>query len=285
LKLITYRNGADSAVGVMVDESGFVPLAAAAPDLPHSIRGLLEMGDGLEKAAAATTGKAAEKQIGDVTLLPVIPNPRAIWCIGVNYDDHRKETGRDPSAHPMIFVRVPQCQIAHHAPIIKPKVSEQLDFEGELVVIIGTGGRHIAKEDAFKHIAGYSIYNEGSVRDWQRHTVQFTPGKNFDDTGAFGPWMVTADEFGDPYSHSLTTRLNGEQMQHTSIDLMTFKIEELIAYISTFTTMRPGDIISSGTPGGVGSRRDPQVWMKPGDIVTVEISGIGTLENPIAAET
>ena len=284
MRLITYRAGNDTGVGVMVDDTGFVPLASAAPELPNSIRGLLEIGDGLAKAAAATKGWAAELQIDDVTLLPVVPDPRAIWCIGVNYDEHRKETGRDPSAYPMIFVRVPQCQIAHRAPIIKPKVSDQLDFEGELAVIIGKGGRHIAKEDAFKHVAGYSIYNEGTIRDWQRHTVQFTPGKNFDDTGAFGPWMVTADEFGDPYRHTLTTRLNGEQMQHTEIDLMTFKIEELIAYISTYTTMRPGDVISSGTPGGVGSRRDPQVWMKPGDVVTVEISGIGTLENPIVAE-
>jgi len=284
LRLITYRVGNDTGVGVMVDDAGFVPLASAAPDLPNSIRGLLELDDGLARAAAATKGWAAEMQIGDVTLLPVVPDPRAIWCIGVNYDDHRQETGRDPSAHPMIFVRVPQCQIAHGAPIIRPKISEQLDFEGELVVIIGKAGRHIAKEDAFNHVAGYSIYNEGTIRDWQRHTVQFSPGKNFDDTGAFGPWMVTADEFGDPYSHTLTTRLNGEQMQHTTIDLMTFKIEELIAYISTYTTMRPGDMIVSGTPGGVGSRRDPQVWMKPGDVVTVEISGIGTLENPIVAE-
>ena len=184
----------------------------------------------------------------------------------------------------MLFLRIAQSLVAHGKPIIRPKVSENLDFEGELAVIIGKGGRHISKADALGHVAGYACFNEGTIRDWQRHTAQYGPGKNFQGTGGFGPWMVTADEMGDPYAQSLTTRLNGEQVQHDSISSLDYTIEDLIEYISIFTTMNPGDVISTGTPGGVGARRKPPLWMKPGDTVTVEITGIGTLENPIEAE-
>ena len=184
----------------------------------------------------------------------------------------------------MLFLRIAQSLVAHQQPMIRPRVSDKLDFEGELAVIIGKRGRHIAKQDALDHVAGYACFNEGSVRDWQRHTSQYGPGKNFQGTGAFGPWMVTADEMGDPYAQTLTTRLNGAQVQHEAISALDYKIEDLIEYISTFTTMNPGDVISTGTPGGVGARRDPPLFMKPGDRVAVEISGIGTLENPIEGE-
>ncbi len=170
-------------------------------------------------------------------------------------------------------------------PIIRPRASENLDFEGELAVIVGKGGRHISKEAALQHVAGYSIYNDASVRDWQRHTTQYTPGKNFPSTGGFGPWMVTADEIPDSTKLHLTTRLNGEVVQDSGLDDLRFSIPEIISYISIFTELVPGDVIITGTPKGVGAARKPPLWMKPGDSVEVEISSIGTLRNPIVPET
>jgi 2-keto-4-pentenoate hydratase/2-oxohepta-3-ene-1,7-dioic acid hydratase in catechol pathway len=167
----------------------------------------------------------------------------------------------------------------------RPAESTSFDYEGELAVIIGSGGWKIPKDKALEHVAGYSCYNDGSVRDWQRHTSQFTPGKNFRHTGPFGPWLVTTDEIPDPSTLTLTTRLNGEVMQHATTDLLIFTIPVLINYISRFTRLEPGDVIVSGTPGGVGFKRDPQVFMKPGDVVEVEISKIGILKNPIEAES
>jgi 2-keto-4-pentenoate hydratase/2-oxohepta-3-ene-1,7-dioic acid hydratase in catechol pathway len=166
-----------------------------------------------------------------------------------------------------------------------PNESTELDYEGELAVVIGTGGRRIPVEKALDHVVGYSCYNDGSIRDWQRHTSQFTPGKNFPHTGSFGPWLVTTDEIPDPSSLTLTTRLNGEVMQYATTDMMIFTIPELINYISTFTSLEPGDVIVSGTPGGVGSRRDPPIFMQSGDRVEVEISSIGVLANPIELES
>jgi 2-keto-4-pentenoate hydratase/2-oxohepta-3-ene-1,7-dioic acid hydratase in catechol pathway len=285
VKLITYRETGGSGVGVVSgDGQTYVDLAKAAPDLPGSVRGVLEMEDGLARARDAAEGRAADGSLAEITLLPVIPEPPAIWCVGVNYKEHQDETGYPSQDYPMLFLRIAQTLVAHGQPMIRPRVSERLDFEGELAVIIGKPGRHIAKADALSHVAGYACFNEGSVRDWQRHTVQYGPGKNFEGTGAFGPWMVTADEMGDPYTQTLTTRLNGEQVQHESISALDFRIENLIEYISTFTTMKPGDVISTGTPGGVGARREPPLWMKPGDNVEVEITGVGTLANPIAGE-
>ena len=167
---------------------------------------------------------------------------------------------------------------------MRPRESTQLDYEAEIAVIIGRPGRRIAEADAHRHVAGYACYNDGSVRDWQRHTSQFTPGKNFDRTGSFGPWIVTADEIPDPRALTLTTRLSGEVMQHSSVDLLIFDIPALLAYLSTFTELQPGDVIATGTPGGVGMARDPQRWMQPGEVVEVDIDGIGVLRNPIGTE-
>ena len=169
--------------------------------------------------------------------------------------------------------------------MIRPNVSEQLDFEGELAVVIGRRGRHIRREDAFDHVLGYSCYNDGSVRDWQRHTHQFAPGKNFVSTGGFGPWIVTADEIGDVGKQTLVTRLNGVEVQRTTIDDLLFDIPDIIAYCSTFTELAPGDVIATGTTGGVGAARNPPLWMKPGDVVEVEISGVGILRNVVEQET
>ncbi|WLG49072.1 fumarylacetoacetate hydrolase family protein [Pseudomonas sp. FP1742] len=222
--------------------------------------------------------------LAEVTFLPVIPNPGKVLCIGINYATHVRETGREMPTYPMIFTRFADSQTAHLQPIVRPKASHKLDFEGELAVVIGKPARHVKQADALDYVAGYACYNDGSVRDWQKHTIQFVPGKNFPGTGGFGPWLVTRDEIGDPQDLELTTRLNGEVMQHTSTSDMIFDVRKLIEYCSTFTELAPGDVIVSGTTGGVGAFREPPVWMKPGDEVEIEISRIGILRNSIVDE-
>jgi 2-keto-4-pentenoate hydratase/2-oxohepta-3-ene-1,7-dioic acid hydratase in catechol pathway len=234
--------------------------------------------------AAAASGRAARHPVASIAWLPVIPNPDKILCIGLNYETHRKETGRSEVENPTVFGRFANSQTGHLADIVRPRVSTDLDYEGELAVIVGKPGRYISRGDAWGHIAGYACYNEGSVRDYQRHTHQFTPGKNFPQTGAFGPWMVTPEEAGELAGLRLQTRLNGEVVQDATIGQMIFDIPRQIEYCSSFTRLEPGDVIVTGTPGGVGSRRTPPLWMKPGDIVEVEIDRIGLLRNTIADE-
>lgn len=231
-------------------------------------------------AAGAVAGSASH-ELAAVTLLPVIPNPGKIFCVGHNYETHRQETGRDKTEHPSIFTRFADSQTAHGAPILRPRVSTMLDFEGELAVVIGTGGRCIPAGEALAHVAGYACYNDASVRDWQWHTRQFTPGKNFPGTGSFGPWLVTADEIPDPSLLSVTTRLNGEVVQSQPTADMLFPIPTIIEYLSAFTPLSPGDVIVSGTPGGVGAKRQPPLWMKAGDVVEVDIPGVGLLVNTV----
>ncbi|MEO9902569.1 fumarylacetoacetate hydrolase family protein [Nisaea sp.] len=240
--------------------------------------------DALTSVAAALKDSAPSVTLADAHFLPVVPDPEKILCVGLNYEAHRIEGGWPEVEHPTIFARFANTQIGHGQPLIKPKVSDKLDYEAELAVVIGKSGRHIAEADAMDHIAGYACYNEGSVRDWQRHTTQFTPGKNFIGTGAFGPYLVTKEEIPDLGSLVMEARLNGEVMQHTKLDDLIFSVPRLISYISTFTELVPGDVIVTGTPGGVGSRRDPQVWMKPGDEIVIEIDTIGLLSNPIVSE-
>ncbi|WP_311970353.1 fumarylacetoacetate hydrolase family protein [Pseudomonas baltica] len=222
--------------------------------------------------------------LSEVTYLPVIPNPDKIFCIGINYASHIAETGRPLPEKPVVFMRYANSQVAAGQPIIRPLESEQLDYEGELAVVIGRAGRRIAASEALNHVAGYACYNDGSVRDFQRHSSQFGPGKNFPSTGGFGPWMVSTDEIADPAALTLQTRLNGQVMQEAPISDLVFDVQALIAYCSTFTELVPGDVIVTGTTGGVGLFRDPPVFMKDGDVVEVEISGIGTLVNPVRAE-
>jgi len=284
MRLISYRRGRTDGIGVMTDDTRFVPLAGAAPDLPTSMLELIRTKNWQAKVKRAVKDRRPTGTLDKVELLPVIPDAPVIWCVGVNYKEHAEETGRGQQTYPMLFLRVCSGLLAAGAPMVRPKVSEQLDFEGELAVIIGKEGRHIPESEAFDYIAGYSIFNDGSVRDWQYQTSQFGAGKNFEATGTFGPWLMTPDEFGDPYKQLLTTRLNGTVMQHTSISAMDHKIEKLIHHISTAHTLKPGDVISTGTPGGVGNRRKPPVWMKPGDTVEVEITGLGIARNPIVAE-
>lgn len=209
-----------------------------------------------------------------------------IFCAAVNYAAHRGEAGaaEPESVHPMLFLRTPRSLVRAGEALIRPGCSEQYDYEGELAVVIGTPGRRIAEADALSHVAGWTAFFDGSVRDWQRHTGQFTPGKNFDRSGSIGPELVSAERFGDYRQHTLATRVNGTQVQHTATDLMLHGVETLIAYISAFTELRPGDIIATGTCGGVGAGRKPPLWLKPGDVVEVEISGIPVLRNRVVAE-
>ena len=285
MRIISYRYNGSDGLGIMVDDKNFVELSGIAPDLPTTMIGLLNVDNWQAKAAAAVEGKVADLSISDVHLQPLVSDTPVIWCVGVNYKEHQEETGRGAQEEPMFFIRTNHGLIGAYDPIIRPNISDKLDFEGELAVIIGKGGRHISKEKAHEHIAGYAIFNDGTIRDWQRHTIQFCPGKNFEGTGPLGPWMMTPDEFGDPYEQELTTRLNGEIVQHTSIADMDHKIDKQIEYLSTIHTLRPGDVISTGTPGGVGSRREPPLWMKPGDIVSVEVTGLGLIENKIEQES
>ncbi|MBB4194461.1 2-keto-4-pentenoate hydratase/2-oxohepta-3-ene-1,7-dioic acid hydratase in catechol pathway [Rhizobium aethiopicum] len=238
----------------------------------------------LEEAADFAAGRYAEFTEADVTLLPVIPDPGKILCVGLNYETHRAETKRPDAKYPTIFTRFADTQVAHRQPLLKPRVSDSLDFEAELAVVIGRGGRYIAQSAAMDHVAGYACYNDATVRDWQRHTFQFTPGKNFPSTGAFGPQLVTPDEVGDYMKLRILGRLNGEVMQEATLADLIFPIATLISYCSQFTPLQPGDVILTGTPGGVGDRREPPLYMKAGDIFEVEIPGVGRLTNPIVVE-
>lgn len=279
MKLATYKTAQGSSYGIVTDK-GIIDLGkrlgAKYPDLKALIAGNA-FGE-----AKSLVASSPDHQTGAVTWLPVIPNPDKIVCVGLNYQDHVVETGRDNTEQPAIFLRVNDSQVGHKQPLIRPKESTHMDYEAEIAVIIGKGGRRISQKDAWNHIAGYSCYNDGSVRDWQRHTIQWTAGKNFAQTGGFGPWMVTADEIPPNTKMTLSCRLNGQEMQKATTEQMIFKIPKIIEYVSTWTTLVPGDVLVTGTPGGVGARRTPPLWMKPGDKVEIEIDKVGILENGIA---
>lgn len=281
MKLLSFRHGGKDTYGV-VSGNGVIDLGKRLGATYPDLKTLIAKG-GLEEAKKVATG-AADAPLSAIEYLPVIPNPGKIICVGLNYKAHREETGRQPTDNPALFIRFADSQTAHNQPLVKPKASNMLDYEGELAVIIGKTARHVKEADAFSIVAGYSCYNDGSVRDWQNHTPQWAPGKNFPKTGGFGPWMVTKDEIPNVDELTLTTRLNGQVVQQTGIDLMLFPIPVVIAYITTFTELHAGDVISTGTPGGVGFKRNPQLFMKAGDKVEVDISKIGILENPIIAE-
>jgi 2-keto-4-pentenoate hydratase/2-oxohepta-3-ene-1,7-dioic acid hydratase in catechol pathway len=280
MRLATFKTAAQGASYGAVTGKGIVDLRRYLGNQFPDLKALIA-GNGFLQAHQYLS-EAPDYQASDVTWLPVIPNPDKIVCVGLNYEEHRVETGRDKTEQPALFLRVNESQVGHRQPIIRPRESSHLDYEAEIAVIIGKTGRRISQQDSWNHIAGYSCYNDGSVREWQRHTVQWTAGKNFARTGAFGPWMVTADEIPPNTVMTLSCRLNGERMQHATTEQMIFKIPKLIEYISAFTTLLPGDVIVTGTPGGVGARRTPPVWMKPGDKVEVEIDKVGVLENSIA---
>lgn len=251
-------------------------LGAQAPDLKALItHGLLD------QAAQALKTHKSDLKYADLHLLPVIPNPNKIVCVGLNYGEHVRETGREVTESPALFLRMSESQVGHRQDIVRPPESHRLDYEGEIAIVIGEGGRRIKEEDAWQHIIGYACYNDGSIRDWQVSTTQWTAGKNFWRTGGFGPWMVTADEIKPNQNMTLVTRLNGQELQRATTDMMIHSIPRQIAYISTFIPLEPGDVIVTGTPGGVGNKRNPQVFMKPGDVVEIEVDAIGVLRNTI----
>ena len=282
MKLISYRYQDQDSYGALQGDR-VVDLRAAfgarAADLKSLIAADL-LGEVAKAAAAAKESLA----LADVALLPVIPNPGKIVCVGLNYGEHVRETGREITEKPTLFLRVAESQVAHGDDIVLPPESSRLDYEGEIALVIGTGGRRIAEADAWRHIAGYACYNDGSIRDWQTATPQWTAGKNFWRTGGFGPWMVTRDEIADNQVMTLVTRLNGQEMQRTTTDKLIHSIPRQIAHISAFMPLAPGDVIVTGTPGGVGAKRTPPVWMKAGDVVEVEVDAIGILRNGVRAE-
>jgi 2-keto-4-pentenoate hydratase/2-oxohepta-3-ene-1,7-dioic acid hydratase in catechol pathway len=282
MKLLSYRYQGRSSYGVLAGD-GVIDVAPIAAEAGATLREALDRGS-LGRIGEWAGTQRPTVRLDGVTFLPAVPDPRKIFCVGINYRSHVEEAGREIPAHPMIFTRFADSQAAHLQPIVRPRVSEKLDFEGELAIIIGRQSRHVKAVDALKHIAGYSCYNDASVRDWQKHTIQFTPGKNFPNTGGFGPWIVTTDEIPDPSRLTLTTRLNNVVVQQARTDDLIFGAGPLIEYLSTFTTLYPGDVIITGTTGGVGAFRQPPLWMKPGDVVEVEISGIGRLRNTIVDE-
>lgn len=219
-----------------------------------------------------------------VRLLPVIPDPDKILCVGLNYASHVAETGREQKEHPAIFTRYADSLIAEGEAMVRPPESVRFDYEGEVAIIIGKKGRRIAPENAWDHIAGYAPFNDGSIRDWQRHNIQFTPGKTWPGTGGFGPALVTPDEIADLGAQRVQTRLNGELVQDQPISDMIWDIPTIIAYCSAFTDLNPGDVIATGTPGGVGDKRKPALYMKAGDVVEISVGVIGTLTNPVIDE-
>ena len=278
MRLASYRLGGEDAYGAVVGD-GVVTLGGRNARHPTLRDALAADAIGELRAAAS---KAPDHKLAQIAYLPVIPNPAKILCVGINYRDHAAETGRDSMSNPQIFLRLVNTLVGHEVEMIRPKISTNFDFEGELAVIIGKGGRHIKESDALTHVAGYTCFVDGSVRDWQKHSV--TSGKNFIGTGPLGPWMVTSDEIPDPTRLTLTTRLNGQEVQRSGTDMLIYSVPRIISYVSTFTPLEPGDVIATGTPAGVGMRRTPPLWMKPGDVLEVEITGIGTLRSRIVDE-
>ncbi len=284
MKLVSYLQDGTAGFG-MLDDAGITPLARRTG--ASSLSELIARDPTLSDFNATPDPTLAPDQ---VTLLPVLPDAQRIFCIGTNYRDHVAEANtagvaRKQTGFPMVFLRLNDTLTATDADLLLPSVSDALDFEGELAVVIGRGGRYIPRDRALEHVAGYGCFNDASVRDWQFHAAQVTPGKNFPATGAFGPWLVPATEVPDPQALHLTTRVNGEVLQSGPTADMIFDVAFLISYLSFFQELRPGDVIASGTPSGVGFARDPKLYLGEGDVCEVEISNIGTLRNSVRRDT
>lgn len=285
MKLVSMQAADGPAVGLLTAD-GVVDLSQAAPHLPRTMKELLERYGTDLTEAVRTKRDVAAQPLDEVDLLPLVPDAGKLICIGRNYAAHAREGGAEPLEYPDIFLRVASSLTAHNKPIIRPKCSETLDYEAELVFVIGQTARHTSEADALGIIAGYSMFNEGSVRNYQRKATQWTPGKNFDQTGAFGPALVTPDGLPEAMAGvRIQTRLNGETMQDANTDDLIFPVRRLVAILSEIMTLEPGDVVVTGTPEGVGHARRPPVWMKPGDRVEVEIDGLGILVNSIEDES
>lgn len=289
MRLISYLKEGRAAIGVVKSATAteFVDLGATGLAFSTDMASLLAAPGalGAVKAAAESAPAHAVKPLAGITYLPVVPRPPKIICLGLNYADHAKEGGHAKPEYPSFFMRGATSQVAHNQPIIRPKASTKLDYEAELAVIIGSRARHLTKANALSCVAGYACYNDGSVRDYQRKTNQWTIGKNFDATGGFGPCLVTADELpAGAAGLRIQSRLNGKVMQDANTKDFLFDVVESLCIITECITLEPGDVIITGTPAGVGYARTPPVWMAPGDICEIDIEGVGVLSNPIADE-
>jgi 2-keto-4-pentenoate hydratase/2-oxohepta-3-ene-1,7-dioic acid hydratase in catechol pathway len=280
MKLASYIADGKPCFGAVVGD-GVVTLNERLGGRYGNLREALAAGLLAEMRRCADAAEPDHK-LGEVAWLPAIPNPEKILCAGINYRSHAAETGRELPKQPSMFIRLANTLTGHEGVMIRPSVSQSFDFEGELAVVIGRGGRHIPVERALDHVAGYTCFVDGSVRDYQKFSV--TSGKNFPGTGPLGPWIVTADEIADATRLTLVTRLNGAEVQRSGTDLLIYSVPQIIAFCSDFTLLAPGDVIATGTPEGVGHRRSPPLWMKPGDVLEVEITGIGVLRARIVDE-
>jgi 2-keto-4-pentenoate hydratase/2-oxohepta-3-ene-1,7-dioic acid hydratase in catechol pathway len=289
MRLFSYRNqNGEKGIGVLCakDSQQFVDLCATDPSIPNNLLGLIEVDASLIKAKQALNNpKAVIKNLSEIKFDTLIDRPGKIVCMGLNYADHAKEGGNARPEYPSFFMRGPSSLAAHMSPIIRPKVSDKLDYEAELAFVVGKKGRNLTKENALECLAGYSVFNDGSIRDYQRKTTQWTIGKNFDQTGGFGPWLVTPDELPvGAHGLQIQSRLNGAVMQNANTKDFLWGVVETIVLITECMTLEPGDVVITGTPAGVGYARTPPVFMKPGDICEIEVEGVGILKNTIQDE-
>ncbi len=285
MRLVTYQSPTGPRLAA-ARERGYVDLNQADSSLPISMVDLLAAGADAHRRAAAAAMSGKLLPAAEMRLLAPIPNPEKILCVGLNYADHARETGQEQPAEPIIFCKLATTVRAHGEPIVLPKLSTKVDYEAELVAVIGRGGRHIPRERALEHVAGYCCGNDVSARDWQigKPGGQWLLGKSFDSFAPFGPEMVTADEIPDPGNLKIQLRLNGKTMQDSSTRQLIFSVAQLVAYLSGVCTLHPGDVIFTGTPPGVGLARKPPVFLQAGDVAEVEIERIGSLRNPVIAE-
>lgn len=280
MRLASFAAGQKDSYGVLTDK-GIIDIGARAGNRWPTLRAALAA-DALPAIRELATKYGADHGVSDIRWLPVLPDADKVMCIGRNYRDHADEVGAELPEYPRVFLKHRSAIVAHEEPVVQPKASGDFDYEGELTVVIGRTGRHIPAERAFDHIAGYTLFNDGSLRDYQKHSL--FAGKNFERTSGFGPCLTTADDIPDPRKLALATRLNGVEVQRSGVNMLIFDIPFLVSYLSRITTLIPGDCIATGTPAGVGSRHKPPLWMKPGDVIEVEIAEIGVLRNPVIAE-
>lgn len=304
MKIIAYANGDHTALGVVTCPTHFVALADLAPELPSDLIAILEREDGLDYVREVTADARGNRALSEVTLKPFLERPNAIWALALNFKSHIAETGLQTNPdYPHLFLRTAASFVGAGEPILapRPSIARAFDYEGELAVVIGKPGRYVPVDKALDYVAGYTCLNEGSVREYQMHNRQFGLGKNFEASGAYGPWLMTADEFGDPASHSVLTRINGVVRQHAPLDDMLLSVAQVVSYLSQGYCLRPGDLIAMGTPGALKPAPDDVegrdlsrqfgpfptpglVHMRPGDLVEVEIDGLGILRNPVIAD-
>lgn len=285
MKFLSFEHAGKASFGAVTGD-GVVDLKKRHPELPDLRQAIRE--GRLGKLAAEASSVQADHALDDIVFLPPVPNPEKIICIGVNYAERNAEykDGSEPPRYPSVFMRSRESLTGHQQPLLDPPESDQLDYEGEIVIVVGKEGRRIARENAHEHVAGLTIMNEGSVRDFLRHSkFNVTQGKNFERSGSTGPWLVTADELDPMGELTVMTRVNGEQRQHDTTANLTFGFRYLMSYLSIFYRLKPGDLIATGTPNGAGARFDPPKYLKDGDVVEVEVPGIGTLRNAVATDS